>query len=302
MADRFSRAMMEQVTGRPLSVASGRQSELNEALNGPIRRDPELEAELDAVRNGDRDPTPSPVPDARSEWETDASDDGSDPSDGEPDAGSNDAPTEDGDDAGDPSDVSMIFDPASGSDDTDAAGADDPDAETEADDESPTAATPTTTDSSTSEYSSTTDRTAPDDPLITRLRDEIESLDDVSAEMLRQYRRYGPMEPQEAHSTSGGFGDRRPAYTANRGLRQRGLVAHVGCGQYDYALEALVREELTNPLRPEDPPRTERIEEVVEAVERVVLSERPDASGSEQPEPSAENSPASDAEWPSVGL
>jgi hypothetical protein len=300
MADRFSRAMMEQVTGRPLSVAPGRQSELNEALTGPIRRDPELEAELDAVRNGDRDPTPPPIPDAQSEWEANASEGGSDTSGRESDADSKNAPPDDGDDAGDSSGVSMIFDPVPGADDPDSAGADDIDADTEGGDESPTDAT--LTDSSTSENSPTTDGTASDDPLITRLREEIESLDDVSAEMLRQYRRYGPMEPQAAHSTSGGSGDRRPAYTANRDLRQRGLIAHVGCGQYDYALETLVREELTNPLRPEDLPQSERVEEVVRAVEGLVSAERSDVSRAEQPEPSEKSSSAPDAEWPSVGF
>ncbi|MFT4904201.1 MAG: hypothetical protein ACI8UR_000754, partial [Natronomonas sp.] len=70
MADRFSRAMMEQVTGRPLSTAPGRQSELEEAARGPVRRDPELEAELDAIRNGEKEPQSSPVPDASESADT----------------------------------------------------------------------------------------------------------------------------------------------------------------------------------------------------------------------------------------
>ncbi|MFO7925836.1 MAG: helicase HerA domain-containing protein [Halobacteriota archaeon] len=295
MADRFSRAMIEQVTGRPLSVAPGRQSELDEAVAGRIERDPELEAELDAVRNGERDPTPPPVPDARSEREANASGEDTDQSNGE-DVTEVANPSSGGVDGS--SDTSMVFNrspPVTGEVETDTEADADTDSGLETDpDIDGLKRDPTT-------GLSAVDAPATGDPLVSRLRDDIESLDDVSADMLRQYRRCGPMEPQDAHSKSGGSGDRAPAYAANRGLRQRGLIAHVGCGKYDYALAELVREELTNPLRPEEPPGRDEIDETVEAIERAVESDRSDQRVSNRPESVLEE-PSPDAEWPSVGF
>ena len=278
MADRFSRAMMEQVTGRPLSAAPGRQSELEEVTTGPVRRDPELEAELDAVRNGEREPTPSPVPDAGSEAGTDE-DDGTEAAEA-----TADAPDRDGE-----SDRSTTVrrEDASASD-TPASNGSAPD-ETDARRESEPSVSP----------SERREPPAVEDPLVSRLREEISALDGVATGMLRQYRRYGPMEPGDAHAASGGSGDRAPAYATNRVLRQRGLVEHVGCGQYDYALEELVRQELTDPIRPEAPPSADEVAAVVEAVEAAA----PDGDdGGEKPRADrTERTPKADAEWPSAG-
>ncbi|CAI49181.1 DUF87 domain protein [Natronomonas pharaonis DSM 2160] len=272
MADRFSRAMMEQVTGRPLSAAPGRQSQLGEAA---VRRDPQLEADLDAVRNGDREPTESPVPDAAAEW------DGSDPNVSEDSEANADADTDPQDgQTGDSSGGTIIgaaeaagawdeaADASQGSDN----GADseaephqngteplNDDAEPLNDDTEPLNNDPEpNSDGGSKTQSSDMRASVPpsDDPLVARLRREIDDLDDRTREMLRRYRDAGPLEPTEAHRTAGGSGDRGPAYAANRTLRQRGLVAHVGCGYYDYALTALVESESSDRLSTTGPSAT----------------------------------------------
>jgi hypothetical protein len=239
MADRFSRAMMEQVTGRPLSVARGKQSELDEAVSGSVRRDPDIEADLEAVRNGQRDPTPSPIPDAEDEWEADG------PSAETTGSGSNSGER-----------VS--------SDDT--TGTEKPDP-------------PGTTTGDSNGVQTTKD--SADDRLVSRLRSEVDELDDSAREMLRQYRDHGPATPQEIHTAAGGSGDRGPAYATNRALRQRGLIAHVGCGQYDYALTTLVREELIDPLRPDDTPSDETVSDLVSLVETALCEETSTADGAD---------------------
>ncbi len=260
MADRFSRAMMEQATGRPLSAAPGRQSELAEAASREIRRDPELEAELEAVKNGEREPTPPPVPDAETEWE------------------STRATTEersDGISAETPSDSQRSEPDQNGS--ANETVSDD----TEAGSEMSWETEPGTLSGTSGE---TTERgcQSGDDPLVSRLRREIDDLDGIATEMLREYRARGPASPQDIHVTAGGAGDRGPAYARNRTLRQRGLISHVGCGQYDYALSELAREELTNPLRPEDEPDERTVADVVSSVETALFetekrSEEPDS-------------------------
>lgn len=84
--------------------------------------------------------------------------------------------------------------------------------------------------------------------LVSRLRNEVLSLDPLALEMLRHYRDHGPTTPQEAHAAAGGSGERIQAYATNRQLRERRLVEHVGRGHHDYALPALVAEESTDPL------------------------------------------------------
>jgi len=258
MADRFSRAMMEQVTGRPLSAAPGRQSELEEVARKPVRRDPELEAELDAVRSGEREPESGQVPDAAEVDSADATDGEStsgDDSDREVDTSEQAEPEADPvDDAEGPANFGDAFDGI------DSVGAEEP----TDDDTEPTVAgvaegkhrSPTATATETAS-----------DPLVTRLRDEIYSLDDIAVEMLRHYRDYGPTTPQEAHAAAGGSGDRTESYAANRALRQRGLVAHVGRGKHDYALPSLVAEESVDPFEPNERLPDDERDELVQAIE-----------------------------------
>jgi len=221
MADRFSRAMMEQVTGRPLSAAPGRQSELDEAASRPVRRDPELEAELEAVRNGERDTTSRPVPDASQTPEAQRSGPtervGEDATgdDRLPDA---DGTTDQGDEDGDAgASAGPRSDPGpAGSDPAGGDGADD----------SPPVG----------------------ESLVDRLVREIAALDEVERAMLRHYRSYGPATPPSAHAAAGGSGDRTDAYAANRSLRRRGLVEHAARGAHEYALPALVAAEAVDPF------------------------------------------------------
>jgi hypothetical protein len=247
MADRFSRAMMEQVTGRPLSVAPGRQSELDESAGGSVRRDPELEAELEAVRNGDREPMSSPVPSAAAEESDSEIDDETDDEAARRSAAEADAEASDHDDdepeSGENRSIPGLSELAEAS------------------------ATATETVANGGDATDTEAATVEDGPLVSRLREEIEGLDAVATDMLWRYREYGPTEPQSAHEAAGGSGDRGAAYAANRKLRQRGLVAHIGCGQYGYALAELVREELTDPFNPDVEPDREDVEAVVSAVE-----------------------------------
>ncbi|WP_178917131.1 helicase HerA domain-containing protein [Natronomonas gomsonensis] len=263
MADRFSRAMMEQVTGRPLSAAPGRQSELEEVARKPVRRDPELEAELDAVRNGEREPESGQVPDASSDWDRAGTDspgdatgtDSDDEQDHESVASESAEPEADPvDDAEGPANFGDAFDGI------DSVGAEET---TETDTE------PTVSEVASGEERSPT-ATATEtarDPLVSRLRDEIYSLDAIAVEMLRHYRDYGPTTPQEAHAAAGGSGDRTESYAVNRALRQRGLVAHVGRGKHDYALPSLVAEESVDPFEPNERLPDDERDELVQAIE-----------------------------------
>jgi hypothetical protein len=295
MADRFSRAMMEQVTGRPLSVAPGQQSELDEASESRPARDPELEAELDAVRRGEKERTPPPVPDAESESggadhergtaePTAASaasgkSAGADGSEAEPEPELESEPESEPE-----STIPSVSElqAAAGSDRTDSGdGGDGAGTETDAVADEPEAPGEPGADAA--------------EPLVERLRSEIAALDDLAVEMLAHYREYGPASPQQAHAGAGESGDRRPAYTMNRKLRQRGLIVHVGCGRYDYALAELVREELTDPLRPEEPPERDEVAELVAAVERTTFEDAD--SGTDTP---GEHASASDGETDGV--
>ena len=328
MADRFSRAMMEQVTGRPLSVAPGRQSELEEAARGEVRRDPELEAELEAVRNGDREPRSGRVPDANEEWSQTSAD-------GESDGSSSTADAEDsasdGDDAdtldvveamGGKPDESTIVDPSTespeGPDAAPGAGTgivedaeqsvDDSDA-----DEEPTLTdgTPDTDSGANADFDPDTPSVSrvasagatggSSDPLVTRLRDEIHSLDDLAVEMLRHYRSYGPTTPIDAHAAAGGSGDRTAAYATNRALRQRGLVEHVGRGQHDYALPSLVDREARDPFDPDSELPADDRDRLVGAVESVFVDDVEAPSADDADAPAAVDSGTGENEvapWP----
>ncbi|WP_336135639.1 helicase HerA domain-containing protein [Natronomonas amylolytica] len=263
MADRFSRAMMEQVTGRPLSAAPGRQSELDEVA-GPVRRDPELEAELEAIRNGEKERESSPVPVA-------GSDDGNEAEpteDGEPttvsDRADSDSPTEPA------SDTKSRADSESSTSEDDAFETSDWPAETDAQsfgfggidrvagtDTGETDGDDSPTVSDVANGSAREPTASPalsgGERLVDRLRSEIAALDDTAVEMLRAYRDHGPMTPQEAHEAAGGSGDRTGAYSMNRQLRERGFVAHASRGRHEYALPSLVAEETVDPFNPDQP-------------------------------------------------
>jgi TolA-binding protein len=294
MADRFSRAMMEQVTGRPLSAAPGRQSELEEAAGAPVRRDPELEAELDAVRNGEREPQSAPVPDA-AETRADTTADAADPESTSAEA-SMDASTETDHETA--VDESVEAAPSSTSEpETDPDPVDDADGpanfgsafgaidsiDSDTTKSSEIDTEPTVADIASGEQPAPTPKPTETttNPLVRRLRDEIVSLEDIAVEMLRHYREYGPTTPQEAHAAAGGSGDRTESYAANRSLRQRGLVAHVSCGKHDYALPSVVAEESVDPFEPNESLPAEEREELVRAVEASFLDgvEAPDAGG-----------------------
>ena len=277
MADRFSRAMMEQVTGRPLSAAPGRQSELDEATARRLRRDPELEAELEAVKNGERDPAPPPVPDAEAEWEATR-------------PASETTSTDDGRTTEEESRDSKRNEPDHGSLNVERSDTDGRESETG-------------TETTGGRGDETTDSggSRPDESLVSRLRREIEDLDDIATGMLRQYRAHGPASPQEMHVAAGGSGDRAPAYATNRTLRQRGLASHVGCGQYDYALTELVREELTDPLRPEDEPDDETVRKLVSSVETALETGDDSVSGAVSKPAEGETAGATTIEpWPEL--
>ncbi|MFQ3319770.1 MAG: hypothetical protein ACI80F_001842 [Natronomonas sp.] len=266
MADRFSRAMMEQVTGRPLSTAPGRQSELEEAARGPVRRDPELEAELDAIRNGEKEPQSSPVPDASESADTSE--------ENEPEsAATSDASSE----PAEPEPVEAKTTEATASADTKQDGATDAFAALDTDalstDDSPTGSNtePSVAEivggTTGTERSSETAAADADDSLAARLQAEIDALDDIAVGMLRQYRNHGPVTPQDAHAAAGGSGDRTGAYAANRTLREHGFVTHVARGNHDYALPSLVVSESKDPFNLNNTlPAAER-DRIVQAVE-----------------------------------
>ncbi|MEF8806922.1 helicase HerA domain-containing protein [Natronomonas sp.] len=265
MADRFSRAMMEQVTGRPLSAAPGRQSELDEVA-GPVRRDPELEAELEAIRNGEKERESSPVPVAGSddgdEAETkeddetttvsnEADTDGESPVEAESrteaetktesstDADTTSETSDWGTDTGAQSFGFGGIDRVTG---TDTGGTGDDDSLTVSDVANGSAREPTASPALSG-----------GERLVDRLRSELDALDDMAVEMLRAYRAHGPMTPQEAHEAAGGSGDRTGAYSMNRQLRERGFVAHASRGRHEYALPSLVAEETVDPFNPDQP-------------------------------------------------
>ncbi|MDQ2071765.1 helicase HerA domain-containing protein [Haloarcula sp. NS06] len=97
------------------------------------------------------------------------------------------------------------------------------------------------------------------------LRADIEELDRKTCRMLAYYREQGPGTPLNAHFSAGGSGDRTAAYARNRELRLRGLVEHVGRGQYDTRLAALVREESDRRLDEDE------VESVVSQLESAFL-------------------------------
>ena len=304
MADRFSRAMMEQVTGRPLSAvpARGRQSELDEVT---VRRDPGLERELDAVRNGEREPAPTRVPDAADAYVAESTD--ADEGKSSDTRESKSADTH-GETAEVTTDTDVQPDAASAEPKTDATSmnsgvaeasdGDDPEDESTPEPFPKPSADPvemtggSASDEPADEAEADTDRRpeflAPDDPhgpLVARLRSEISGLDEAAAAMLEHYREYGPTTPQEAHAATGGSGDRTEAYAANRALRKRGLVAHVGRGHHDYALTQLVVEETVDPFSPNERISAAERDRLVRAIETSFFEDVEPPAPADEPAP-----------------
>jgi TolA-binding protein/predicted nucleic acid-binding Zn finger protein len=89
-----------------------------------------------------------------------------------------------------------------------------------------------------------TDTVGDDEPLVVReLKADIAAMETKTRKMLSFYRQFGPGTPLNAHFAAGGDGDRTQAYARNRTLRTRGLIEHVGRGQYDYRLRDLLEAE-----------------------------------------------------------
>lgn len=102
-----------------------------------------------------------------------------------------------------------------------------------------------------------------DRSVLQHIQRDIESLDPVAREMLVCYRREGPLSPVDAHDAAGGSGDRMDSYCRNSALRHADLIAHVGRGQYAYAIP--------DRIASDDP--SEKIEACVERIEDDLLSE-----------------------------
>jgi hypothetical protein len=125
------------------------------------------------------------------------------------------------------------------------------------------------------------DATAPDDDvrpsgdppepvddaaLLAELRSAIEALSVVEREMLRHYRDQGPTTPMAAHAAVGGSGDRIEAHAVNRALRQVGLVEQAARGTHRYALPSLIEAAVADPLDADGLADNER-ERLVQQVE-----------------------------------
>jgi ribosomal protein S25 len=104
-----------------------------------------------------------------------------------------------------------------------------------------------------------------DQSIVERLRNDIESLDSVTREMLARYRVDGPLSPMDAYTRAGGSGDRMKAYWRNSTLRRANLITHAGRGQYAYALSDIVTDCHDEQLTPED------IEKCVARIESSLL-------------------------------
>lgn len=104
-----------------------------------------------------------------------------------------------------------------------------------------------------------------DRSVLQRIRRDIESLDPVTREMLDCYRRDGPLSPVDAHVAAGGSGDRMDSYRRNSVLRRADLIAHVGRGQYAYAIP--------DRIATDDRLPSEEISACVERIEADLLSE-----------------------------
>jgi len=107
-------------------------------------------------------------------------------------------------------------------------------------------------------------------PVVSEVRETVESFDPVVRGMLAYYRAEGPASPVDAQVAAGGDGDRTRAYGRNSRLREAGLVAHAGRGRYAYALRTRIDEAHDGRLGPE------ALDAAVERVEAAFL-DRSDA-------------------------
>ena len=84
-----------------------------------------------------------------------------------------------------------------------------------------------------------------EEPLTVReLKAEIAGWPTKTRKMLAVYHQEGPETPLNAHFSAGGDGSRTDAYAHNRRMRTRGVIEHVGRGNYDSRLKELLAEEL----------------------------------------------------------
>ncbi|MEF8937757.1 MAG: DUF87 domain-containing protein [Halovenus sp.] len=84
-----------------------------------------------------------------------------------------------------------------------------------------------------------------EEPLTVReLKAEIAGWPTKTRKMLAVYLQEGPETPLNAHFSAGGDGSRTDAYAHNRRMRTRGVIEHVGRGNYDSCLEELLADEL----------------------------------------------------------
>jgi hypothetical protein len=115
----------------------------------------------------------------------------------------------------------------------------------EADDQSHEGQSEAAAGGETSEDTDVSAQMPEDEPLVVReLKATIAGLETKTRRMLAFYREQGPASAQNAHFAAGGDGNRTQAYARNRTLRTRGLIGHVGRGQYDYRLREHLAAEL----------------------------------------------------------
>lgn len=99
------------------------------------------------------------------------------------------------------------------------------------------------------------------------LHDRVDTLPDRALAMLAWYHWEGPATPIEAFEAVGVGGDRTAAYAANRELRTREFIEHVGQGTYDTRFEALVVDRIGGDPATIEDCRSELVDRVERAAE-----------------------------------
>jgi hypothetical protein len=100
-------------------------------------------------------------------------------------------------------------------------------------------------DSETFDLPDPTAASEDEEPLTVReLKAEIAGWPTKTRKMLAVYLQEGPETPLNAHFSAGGDGSRTDAYAHNRRMRTRGVIDHVGRGNYDSCLGELLASEL----------------------------------------------------------
>jgi hypothetical protein len=126
-------------------------------------------------------------------------------------------------------------------------------------DDGPTAPPELAADEAMSFLSETLDIGARD-AVVAELRSRVEEVAGVTRAMLAHYRDAGVADPLTAHEAAGGNDDRNLAYSRNRRLREAGLIRHVGCGKYAYAVSDLLAEALGEATQEARSDALERVE------------------------------------------